>query len=195
MDESKGQDSREIISSRSTEPSSQEDLSEARQQALIQVELQKTEPPVLPITTLFRKQQHKDLDQVATQPSVFDDPELAKHFQPTEKYENLHRFDPSARWTWAEELPLINKIDWKITAWACIAFFALDLDRGNLNQANTDNFLDDLGMNTNGTSEVCGTCKFKMLTVIDRLQPRKYCFQNCVLMCRTTLATCEQETG
>lgn len=46
--------------------------------------------------------------------------------------------------------PLINKIDWKITLWACIAFFGLDLDRGNLSQANTDNFLDDLGLSTDG---------------------------------------------
>lgn len=46
--------------------------------------------------------------------------------------------------------PLINKIDWKSTPWACIAFFDLDLDRGNLSQANTDNFLEDLGLSTDG---------------------------------------------
>jgi hypothetical protein len=45
---------------------------------------------------------------------------------------------------------LIRKIDWKVTVWAALAFFALDLDRSNISQANTDNFLDDMGLNTNG---------------------------------------------
>lgn len=127
-----------------------EDPAAVRERILLQQELQKTEPPTLPIMTLFRRKRQVNLEEIATQPSVFDDPETAKYFLPTEKYENLHRFDPTARWTWAEELPLINKIDWKITLWACIAFFALDLDRGNLTQANTDNFLEDLGLSTNG---------------------------------------------
>ncbi|KAI1243712.1 hypothetical protein MGN70_013578 [Eutypa lata] len=149
MNETKGNAHHLVKRASSVEPSSEEDLHGGIRTPVTQAELQKSNPPVLPITTLFRKQGHKDLDQIATQPSVFDDPEIAKNFQPTEKYENLHRFDPSARWTWAEELPLINKIDWKITLWACIAFFALDLDRGNLSQANTDNFLEDLSMSTN----------------------------------------------
>lgn len=45
---------------------------------------------------------------------------------------------------------IIRKIDWKVMLWAAISFSALNLDRNNLSQANTDNFLPDLHMTTNG---------------------------------------------
>ncbi|KAH7392530.1 major facilitator superfamily domain-containing protein [Pyrenochaeta sp. MPI-SDFR-AT-0127] len=101
------------------------------------------------LALLWRRRPRPDLNAIATQPSVFDDPEQAKYFQPLAAYENLHRFDPSERWTWAEEKKVLSKIEWRIAAWAAIAFFALDLDRSNISQANTDNFLEDLGLSTN----------------------------------------------
>jgi len=44
-----------------------------------------------------------DLDAVATKRSVYDDPNLAQYYWPKEDYENLHRFDVTARWTIREE--------------------------------------------------------------------------------------------
>ncbi|KAG9083047.1 hypothetical protein FS749_006345 [Ceratobasidium sp. UAMH 11750] len=66
-----------------------------------------------------RKAVNVDPDGIATQPSVFDDPKTLEIYRPPAAYENAHRFDPDARWTWREE------------------------------KANTDNFLEDLNLTTN----------------------------------------------
>ena len=87
-----------------------EDVDAVRERILAE-RLQTSNPPVLPIMTLFRKKDHKQLDEIATQPSVYDDPSIAQFFTPTARYENLHRFDPNARWTWREELVSKNVLD------------------------------------------------------------------------------------
>ncbi|KEF52189.1 uncharacterized protein A1O9_11816 [Exophiala aquamarina CBS 119918] len=74
--------------------------------------------------------------------NVFDAPE-ASLYKPVEGFEGTHRFDPSATWTQAEEKALMKKLDWRIALPACIMFFALQLDRGNIVQALSDNMLSE----------------------------------------------------
>ncbi len=42
--------------------------------------------------------------------SVFDDSGAAQFYQPIEKYEGAHRFDPNATWTPAEEKALVKTV-------------------------------------------------------------------------------------
>ncbi|KAE8158185.1 major facilitator superfamily domain-containing protein [Aspergillus tamarii] len=80
---------------------------------------------------------------------AFDTTEDPRYYKPIDEYEGIHRWDPDFEWEEQEEKKLIRKIDLRICTFACITFFALQLDRGNIVQAMSDDMLGDLGMNTN----------------------------------------------
>jgi hypothetical protein len=73
-----------------------------------------------------------NIEEIGLKESVFDDPKLAEYYKPIPEYEGYHRFDPTAVWTAEEERVLVRKIDWRIMAWCCLMFIALQLDRGNI---------------------------------------------------------------
>ncbi|KAI8944842.1 major facilitator superfamily domain-containing protein [Xylaria longipes] len=97
----------------------------------------------------FQRGKNYNPHAIATQPSVYDVEEMKDQYKPRSDWENVHRFDPLARWTWGEEYELIRKVDWRIMLWVAIMFTAMELDRANLSQAVADNFLDDLNLTTN----------------------------------------------
>ncbi|EYE99170.1 putative transporter [Aspergillus ruber CBS 135680] len=80
---------------------------------------------------------------------AFDTTENPEIYRPISTYEGIHRWDPYFQWGEDEEKSLIRKIDVRVCTFACVTFFALQLDRGNIVQAMSDNMLEDLGMNTN----------------------------------------------
>ncbi|KAF9162783.1 hypothetical protein DFQ26_003242 [Actinomortierella ambigua] len=52
-------------------------------------------------------------------------------------------------WTEEEEKRLVRTFDLRIMSWIGIMFFFMQLDRGNMSNALTDNIMDDLGVNLN----------------------------------------------
>lgn len=68
---------------------------------------------------------------------------------PHESYEGYGHWDPSMVWTEAEERKVVRKTDFLLLTALCLMMFGLQLDRGNLSNALTDNFLKDLKLSTN----------------------------------------------
>ncbi|KAE8451328.1 hypothetical protein EG329_003957 [Mollisiaceae sp. DMI_Dod_QoI] len=94
-----------------------------------------------------RDDNNQDLNE-----NPFADPDVAAHYAAlyeNSKYECRHVFDPSLEWSAEEERKLVRKLDWHVCLWACTMFFALQVDRGNLSQAVSDNLLDQLNLTTN----------------------------------------------
>ncbi|KAK5131127.1 hypothetical protein LTR08_001275 [Meristemomyces frigidus] len=117
-----------------THDSSPDSGSEHRQHSM------KVPEAVITDTKLFSKSEAR---------VTFDSASLDSLQPPIDSYEGRHRYDPEFEWTPAEEKKLVRKIDYKICAFVCFMFFALQLDRGNISQALSDNMLDDLGLTTN----------------------------------------------
>lgn len=91
-----------------------------------------------------------DEDTVKTNP--FLDPKIAEYYRVIYdecQYECREAFDPHYKWTPEEEKKLVRKLDFRVALISCILFMALQVDRGNINQAVSDNMLDDLNMTTN----------------------------------------------
>ncbi|KAF7518601.1 hypothetical protein G7054_g13416 [Neopestalotiopsis clavispora] len=102
--------------------------------------------------TTYSNDQSGSDDEGYDNKNPFIDPDVAAHWRDVyEKstYECRHLFDPNLTWTAEEEKRIVRKLDWRVCLWACVMFFGLQVDRGNLVQAVSDNFLADLKMTTN----------------------------------------------
>ncbi|OJJ00136.1 hypothetical protein ASPVEDRAFT_548957 [Aspergillus versicolor CBS 583.65] len=107
--------------------------------------------------------------------AAFEQTEDPRFYKPIPEYEGIHRWDPDFDWTEAEETRLIRKIDWRVCTFACITFFALQLDRGNVVQATSDTMLADLGMDTNdyNTGQTIFYCAFLFAELPSQLISKK----------------------
>ncbi|KAJ5618292.1 hypothetical protein N7528_006935 [Penicillium herquei] len=80
---------------------------------------------------------------------TFEVKEGHQFYRPIDSYEGIHRWDPNFEWTKEEEQKIVRKIDTRVLTFACVTFFALQLDRGNISQALASTLLEDLNMTSN----------------------------------------------
>ncbi|EGW30070.1 uncharacterized protein SPAPADRAFT_158460 [Spathaspora passalidarum NRRL Y-27907] len=100
--------------------------------------------------TALDSQSSLESDLLAKNP--FLDPKVEEYYRQVyseSKYESYSAFDPHFTWTPEEEKKLVRKLNYRVAAAACLMFVGLQVDRGNLAQAVTDNLLADLNMDTN----------------------------------------------
>lgn len=94
----------------------------------------------------------KESEETIDLTNPFIDPKVADYYRgiyEDSQYECRHEFDPDYKWTPEEEKKLVRKLDFRVALTSCILFVALQVDRGNLSQAASDNLLDDLNLTTN----------------------------------------------
>ncbi len=58
---------------------------------------------------------------------AFDNESFESYYEPCEKFEGRHRYDPKFEWDKREEQRVVRKCDLKVTTWVCLMFFALQL--------------------------------------------------------------------
>ena len=80
------------------------------------------------------------------------DPKVEEYYREVYKisnYECYPAFDPQFEWTNEEEKNVVRKLNYRVALAACLLFVGLQIDRGNLQQAISDNMLNDLALTTN----------------------------------------------
>ncbi|KAL3471244.1 major facilitator superfamily domain-containing protein [Aspergillus californicus] len=97
----------------------------------------------------LRNDSDKESQNAAPGHSTFNSSEDRRYYRPIDSYEGLHRWDPDFEWTEKEERKIVRKIDARVCTFACVTFFALQLDRGNIGQALSSTLLQDLNMTSN----------------------------------------------
>lgn len=91
-------------------------------------------------------------DILPGQGNPFADPNVAEYYKEVYEragYECRSAYDPLFEWSNVEEEDIVRKLDYRVALTACILFAGLQIDRGNLGQAISDNMLDDLNLDTN----------------------------------------------